>query len=525
MSSTHLIIPDIQDCPGAPKDHLTWIGKYMLDRQPDKIICLGDFVNMDSLSSYDRGKKAMEGRRYRADVESGVEAMATLMKPLTDYNAQKRRNKEAQYKPELHMTLGNHEERILRAANDNAQLDGVLSIDDLKYKEYGWTVHPFLDIVNLDSVNYCLAPHHKVLKRNLSYVALGDVTVGDELLGFDEEQQKGNHGRHYKTSVVEKVNKDRAELFRVTLSSGKTFDVTEDHRWLARYKHTTSWHWVTTRDLTCNHVIPKLFNVFSEDTSYEAGWLAGMFDGEGCLSRPNGAQGGIQLGVAQKRGMVLDKLLRILDSWGVGHKEHHNEMSGVSNVRILGSSSDKLELLGKIRCERLIAKFQPEALGRVQRPDKWALDGVVSVESIGVGEIVKIQTSTKTMIVDGYPHHNCHYFYRPKTGKPYGGAIDSRLKNIGFTFTQGHEQGKLIGTHELADGTVRRGLVVGSCYLYNPDYLGPQATSAWRGVIVKYEVQDGNYDLMEVSLDYLCRKYEQCKLDTFMKEKYNVRLY
>lgn len=272
MSRTHLIIPDVQDYPGAPKDQLRWIGNYIRDKKPDVVVNLGDFADMSSLSSYDKGKRAMEGRRIKADLDSASEAMATLMNPLREFNCVKRRNKEAQYKPELHFLMGNHEDRLDRIGKNDAQFEGVIGLDDLKYKDYGWKVHDFLVPVCIDGVWYS------------------------------------------------------------------------------------------------------------------------------------------------------------------------------------------------------------------------------------------------------------HYFYRPHSGKPYSGSIETRLKHIGHSFTQGHEQGKLIGAQTLFDGTVRRGLVVGSCYLYNADYRGPQAASEWRGVIVKYEVSHGNYDIMEVSLDYLCRKYEQMKLDKFMLEKYKVRL-
>lgn len=265
----HLVIPDVQDRPGEPKDHLTWIGKYIVDYKPNIVINLGDFTDMASLSSYDLGKKIIEGKRVKQDIESCREAMATLMQPLIKYNSLRRKHKKQQYRPGLHLTIGNHEERLDRLVNDDARLDGLVGYEDLGYEAYGWKVHDFLEIINIDGIAYS------------------------------------------------------------------------------------------------------------------------------------------------------------------------------------------------------------------------------------------------------------HYFYRPKSGRPYSGGIDTRLKNIGFSFTQGHEQGKMIGSHELADGTIRRGLIVGSCYLYNPEYRGPQAQSDWRGIIIKHEVNNGNYDLMEVSLDFLCRKYEQMTLKSFMKEKYN----
>jgi hypothetical protein len=50
--------------------------------------------------------------------------------------------------------------------------------------------------------------------------------------------------------------------------------------------------------------------------------------------------------------------------------------------------------------------------------------------------------------------------------------------------------------------------------------MGPQGNAYWRGLFVKHEVKNGEYDLMEVSLDYLCRKYERMPLWEFMKRKY-----
>ena len=59
----HMVIPDCQVTPDTPTDHLRWIGEYMVEKKPDLVVCLGDFADMESLSSYDIGKKSYEGRR------------------------------------------------------------------------------------------------------------------------------------------------------------------------------------------------------------------------------------------------------------------------------------------------------------------------------------------------------------------------------------------------------------------------------------------------------------------------------
>jgi hypothetical protein len=50
-------------------------------------------------------------------------------------------------------------------------------------------------------------------------------------------------------------------------------------------------------------------------------------------------------------------------------------------------------------------------------------------------------------------------------------------------------------------------VMAGACYLHDEDYKGPYGNHHWRGIIVKHEVCDGEYDIMKVSLDYLLRRY------------------
>lgn len=150
----HCYIPDVQARDGHDFTFLTRIGRYLVEKKPDVVICGGDFSDLPSLSSYDVGKKTFEGRRYRTDVDATHRAMEALLAPIASYNAQAAKNHKARYAPKMVMTLGNHENRINRAVNDDAKLDGTIGIGDLKYDEYGWEVHPFLDVVVIDGIAY-----------------------------------------------------------------------------------------------------------------------------------------------------------------------------------------------------------------------------------------------------------------------------------------------------------------------------------------------------------------------------------
>jgi hypothetical protein len=151
----HIVIPDCQVRPGDDLTFLTRIGKYIVEKKPDVVVCIGDFADMPSLSSYDVGKKTFEGRRYKADIEAAHQGMATLLAPVRAFNQAAKKGHRERYNPQLVLTLGNHENRIVRATNDDPKLDGTIGLGDLKYAEFGWDVYPFLQPIVLNGIAYC----------------------------------------------------------------------------------------------------------------------------------------------------------------------------------------------------------------------------------------------------------------------------------------------------------------------------------------------------------------------------------
>jgi len=151
----HLLIPDTQIRPGVCLNHLNALGNYIVDKKPDVIVQIGDFADMHSLSTYDKGTRKAEGARVEEDIIAAQAGMDALLGPLYTYNEKQRRTKHAQYWPELHLTLGNHENRINRHVDANPELYSFLSVGSLEFEDYGWNVHPFLQPVEVDGILYC----------------------------------------------------------------------------------------------------------------------------------------------------------------------------------------------------------------------------------------------------------------------------------------------------------------------------------------------------------------------------------
>lgn len=149
---THLIIGDSHAEPGVPNHRYDWLGRMIVDLQPDVVVDIGDWWDMPSLNRFDKpGSKSFEGRLYWADIEAGIDAQERVQSQLREYN----RGRRKRYAPELHRTLGNHEDRISRVLESEPRWESMIGLHDLMSEEFGWTQHPFGHVTTIDGVAYC----------------------------------------------------------------------------------------------------------------------------------------------------------------------------------------------------------------------------------------------------------------------------------------------------------------------------------------------------------------------------------
>lgn len=140
------VIPDVQAKPGNDFRYLTRVGRYIAEKQPDHLVMIGDWADMPSLSSYDKGRKSFEGRRYIKDIDASKRAMNHLEVGLALNGG---------FKGRKHMLYGNHEERIIRAVEQQPELEGMIGLEDLSYESWDWKTYPFLVPLVLGGVVFC----------------------------------------------------------------------------------------------------------------------------------------------------------------------------------------------------------------------------------------------------------------------------------------------------------------------------------------------------------------------------------
>jgi hypothetical protein len=154
VARKHLVICDTQVKPGIPLEYIKWIADYAVAKKPDVIVIIGDWADMHSLSSYDKGKKSFEGREYKKDIEAANEALRLLMEPIKAEIDRLAKGRRKRWNPRLAVTLGNHEDRIDRLIETQRELSGLVSTNDIEFAKWGFEVYPFKQVVEIDGVAY-----------------------------------------------------------------------------------------------------------------------------------------------------------------------------------------------------------------------------------------------------------------------------------------------------------------------------------------------------------------------------------
>lgn len=279
---------------------------------------------------------------------------------------------------------------------------------------------------------YCVAPETKVLTADLHYIRADEAVVGMDLVGFDEERV-GNR-RRYRTATVESTEIIQRPCYRLTFDDGTVVTASSEHKWLTR--RGMGVQWMTTEALCVqagarngSNVI-RLFDTWSTDTSYEAGYLAAAWDGEGHLTQTESQQleNGVinKLSFAQRNNEMHTQVQQYLAALGFKYTER---IRTEINATDINTRPEMVRFLGQVRTARLLPKFRVEGLGtlNVQRGAR-----LISKEFVGMQDVVAMQTSTGTFVAEGLASHNCtkdipfleeHSGIRKPNGEPFTWAL------------------------------------------------------------------------------------------------------
>lgn len=276
---------------------------------------------------------------------------------------------------------------------------------------------------------YCIDPDAKILHSDLTWRRAADVCAGDELIGFPESLE--GHCT-LEPSMVERATVIMAERLRIWTDRGTT-DVSAEHRFVAHYddrrhRNFRMFSWRMARDLKAGDRIRFAAAPWATDESRDGGWMAGMLDGEGWCSEP-----ARQVGVAQRRGVVLDAMKDWLDRSGVAFGEYASGgkpgQDPCIQLRAKGLWPS-LRLLGVARPRRLDGrKLWSGTRAFTNRRDGIHEATVLRIEPLGEGPVVSLSTSTKTLIADGFLGHNCTVYFNESSQIAWG-SIETAMSRL-----------------------------------------------------------------------------------------------
>jgi hypothetical protein len=180
----------------------------------------------------------------------------------------------------------------------------------------------------------------------------------------------------------------------------------------------------------------------------------------------------------------MELLLRPLWEYNANAKKNHEKRYNPRLVLTLGNHEDRID-----RCVEADAK----------------LEGMLSQKDLGYEDFGwEVVPFLEPVVIDGIAY--CHYFTSGVMGKPVTSAA-ALLSKKHQSCVMGHVQGRQIAYGTRADGKQLTGLFVGGYYQHDEAYLKWQGNKHWRGLWVLHEVEDGQFDEMPVSMNYLKRKY------------------
>ena len=268
---------------------------------------------------------------------------------------------------------------------------------------------------------YCPTMEQRILTANLEWKPAEEICFGEELLAFDEhphETGSGGHGRRrFRPSVVTHQTRIKRMIIRLEMSDGSTVRASSEHPWLVIRKLSNGTQkWMTSEAIAEDVLngkecfINRFIETWTPAQTYAAGWLAGMYDGEGSLSIAD--RKGTQMGFTQRPGELLEGVIQELRVLGFDSLRWTNTKPGgnpVINLQLNGGWREIARFLGTVRPRRLLSTFRQALMGGgfgKQMDGRGEPLRIVKAYKESEEWVAGIETSTHTYICEGFAAHN-----------------------------------------------------------------------------------------------------------------------
>ena len=261
----------------------------------------------------------------------------------------------------------------------------------------------------------CVEASTPILCADLIWRPAEILCVGDELITVDEQAttEPGKRcPRRFRRGVVTANSLDEDDLVSVITPEGKLLCNAQHPLLISRNLGTALkpryryWQWVPAGKIREGDKALRPTDVWDTEQTWDAGWLAGILDGEGCLHL--GGTTGPRISIVQRVSPTADLIEQTLKMkcetstvFRQKERDHHSEQK----VFQVSRRADIMMILGSVRPPRLLVNankvWENESIG-----GKFRSTLVTNVELAGRGTIARLSVSTGTYIANGFASHN-----------------------------------------------------------------------------------------------------------------------
>jgi hypothetical protein len=274
---------------------------------------------------------------------------------------------------------------------------------------------------------YCNPPEAPVWMGDLTFRSLGDVRVGDQVMGWERFTPDGSSFSLNRlcTAEVLAISTRQSEIVRVSMESGRTFRCTPDHRWYnAVWTPSANKRWVDYPQWVTPKVGRTLMHVADmppqvpPDLERMAGWLGGIYDGEGSWIEI------AQCPVAnpEVHAAICAAFGKLDITYTIGNRKNSHHFT------LTGGRQGYLNFL--LRCQPV---KRHSIANKIIGGRRFGLrDKIVSVEPDGAGDVVSMTTTTGNYVAWGYASKNCdnELIGTAKHRGAWAMALDSHVEHL-----------------------------------------------------------------------------------------------
>lgn len=148
-----LVVPDAHAHPHVSNDRFKWLGRFIVENQPEVVVDIGDWGDLVSISKYTEPCSPTLDEEIKTIRESNKLTFGAIQRYN---NTHQRARKKRFYRPKIIRTMGNHDDRRISDWLKNHPDDSnKLTFSNLGFGNYDEEIVPFLKPKLFSGISFC----------------------------------------------------------------------------------------------------------------------------------------------------------------------------------------------------------------------------------------------------------------------------------------------------------------------------------------------------------------------------------